>query len=135
MVVDLMYFVLLLMKRRPPRATLTDTLCPYTTLYRSSRRDAPAGKSDEKRHGPCSREARAIRARERAPSPKPARGQKRSEEHTSELQSLMRISYAVFCLKKQRKQQILTIQNTFDMYKTMTDDSTYCNTSSKQTDI
>src|SRR3546814_2606467 len=73
------------MIRRPPRSTRTDTLFPYTTLFRSS--CAP---------GPPST-ARACCTR-RAPSRHCAA--RRSEEHTSELQSLMRISYAVFCLKK-----------------------------------
>src|SRR3546814_6795531 len=84
------------MIRRPPRSTRTDTLFPYTTLFRSARsRPAPA------RH----RSARAA-----APAPRPpgspdrrdVRRASRSEEHTSELQSLMRISYAVFCLKKKK---------------------------------
>src|SRR3546814_3026507 len=71
-----------LMIRRPPRSTRTDTLFPYTTLFRSGeggRDRLPAGRAG--RAGPDG-------------------GGRRSEEHTSELQSLMRISYAVFCLKK-----------------------------------
>src|SRR3546814_7531194 len=68
------------MIRRPPRSTRTDTLCPYTTLFRSIAWLAGAQPVD------C-----------RPPRPP---GRSRSEEHTSELQSLMRISYAVFCLKK-----------------------------------
>src|SRR3546814_8696530 len=105
------------MRRRPPRATRTDTLFPYTTLFRSP---AQGG-----RHS-CARR-RAIRASrpfprksarprpDRPNAPGNSRGScregdspcrcgscrnRRSEEHTSELQSLMRISYAVFCLKK-----------------------------------
>src|SRR3546814_4482094 len=71
------------MVRRPPRSTRTDTLFPYTTLFRSGR----------DRHPPQRHRTRSgSRGRDAA-------GQ-RSEEHTSELQSLMRISYAVFCLKK-----------------------------------
>src|SRR3546814_11485646 len=74
-----------LMIRRPPRSTRTDTLFPYTTLFRS-------------RPPPSAPEA----AMQRAPST-PSKGPEcRSEEHTSELQSLMRISYAVFCLKKKK---------------------------------
>src|SRR3546814_3856341 len=76
------------MIRRPPRSTRTDTLFPYTTLFRSWR--ASTGRSSRcPRRGACvnSASTRAWRSR-------------RSEEHTSELQSLMRISYAVFCLKK-----------------------------------
>src|SRR3546814_10762367 len=88
------------MIRRPPRSTRTDTLFPYTTLFRSipikfkwgrswfiARRETrgrlPAGSSGSKRDALIWR----------------------SEEHTSELQSLMRISYAVFCLKKKKIQQ------------------------------
>src|SRR3546814_4143117 len=72
------------MIRRPPRSTRTDTLFPYTTLFRS-----PGPKA---RIGCCAwKEGSGSKARAR-----------RSEEHTSELQSLMRISYAVFCLKKKK---------------------------------
>src|SRR3546814_2427445 len=97
------------MIRRPPRSTRTDTLFPYTTLFRS--------------HASLRRAAARLGARVIAVSPltlKPmaagdaldralaveasrAVGLLRSEEHTSELQSLMRISYAVFCLKKKKK--------------------------------
>src|SRR3546814_8341330 len=79
-----------LMIRRPPRSTRTDTLFPYTTLFRS--RSAPAaGRRWSHR---CARGGCGGRRRiHTAP---------RSEEHTSELQSLMRISYAVFCLKKKK---------------------------------
>src|SRR3546814_8155246 len=80
------------MIRRPPRPTRTDTLFPYTTLFRS-RRDR--GARDGARAGNQGLVAhRAGGRRQGATSPW------RSEEHTSELQSLMRISYAVFCLKK-----------------------------------
>src|SRR3546814_4484901 len=89
------------MIRRPPRSTRTDTLFPYTTLFRSPRHarrprkvlravlpDRPVG-------GRAHLCLLAIQSAALRPS-----RQKRSEEHTSELQSLMRISYAVFCLKK-----------------------------------
>src|SRR3546814_13787203 len=75
-----------LMIRRPPRSTRTDTLLPYTTLFRST---GGAGAPRRARF----RFRRRRRHHRRLP-------QRRSEEHTSELQSLMRISYAVFCLKK-----------------------------------
>src|SRR3546814_3292262 len=97
------------MIRRPPRSTRTDTLFPYTTLFRSAGRAGHAILID-------------CRTLETTPAPLPAgaaivvldtatrrglvdsayneRREQRSEEHTSELQSLMRISYAVFCLKK-----------------------------------
>src|SRR3546814_15750805 len=76
-----------LMIRPPPRSTRTDPLFPYTTLFRSRRRRAlPRGPG---RHAGVSGGAGTTMRRRR-----------RSEEHTSELQSLMRISYAVFCLKK-----------------------------------
>src|SRR3546814_1603832 len=100
-----MYFFFLMI-RRPPRSTRTDTLFPYTTLFRSD--------------GGHRVRARVLHHRGRAGSPEPGQrgrdrvgwrgehmllgrpggGDLRSEEHTSELQSLMRISYAVFCLKK-----------------------------------
>src|SRR3546814_10452784 len=88
------------MIRRPPRSTRTDTLFPYTTLFRSR----PA------RHFPAPYpQARRLRPRsdrdDLAGADAEPFGQaqdRRSEEHTSELQSLMRISYAVFCLKKKK---------------------------------
>src|SRR3546814_5877679 len=83
------------MIRRPPRSTRTDTLFPYTTLFRSCR----GGGS---RRGRGCRRGRFPRPRRRRSLP---RSPSRSEEHTSELQSLMRISYAVFCLKKKKKKQ------------------------------
>src|SRR3546814_10829859 len=96
------------MTRRPPRSTRTDTLFPYTTLFRSHlhrrpRRHPPAAEGP--RHRLRVPELRALRppdgAREHRLPAEGAEGpQERSEEHTSELQSLMRISYAVFCLKK-----------------------------------
>src|SRR3546814_5010267 len=83
------------MLRRPPRSTRTDTLFPYTTLFRSpDRLRRPA----RYRHLLL-----ALPARDRR-EPRDAVGS-RSEEHTSELQSLMRISYAVFCLKKKKTSQ------------------------------
>src|SRR3546814_2588984 len=105
------------MIRRPPRSTRTATLFPYTTLFRSAVPAAvgPQACCGDRRFGrpvprqaaprpaiaaawPARREPRARnRHREAAPD-------YRSEEHTSELQSLMRISYAVFCLKKKNTQ-------------------------------
>src|SRR3546814_3658066 len=76
------------MKRRPPRSTRTDTLLPYTTLFRSNRQELGAF------WGPMGDAITAVSAGGETPD------EARSEEHTSELQSLMRISYAVFCLKK-----------------------------------
>src|SRR3546814_9215151 len=80
------------MIRRPPRSTRTDTLFPYTTLFRSPVSvPVAAGQS------------RAEIAAEDPPEDPPGTSAAlRSEEHTSELQSLMRISYAVFCLKKKK---------------------------------
>src|SRR3546814_10858233 len=91
------------MVRRPPRSTRTDTLFPYTTLLRSVRRgggradalQCAGDDQDPERHG---RSGCSDLRRHGGKGVPPARG--RSEEHTSELQSLMRISYAVFCLKK-----------------------------------
>src|SRR3546814_4371002 len=102
-----------LMIRRPPRSTRTDTLFPYTTLFRSpcgwgaawplssgselasaslwlATDDADTPSSQAMVSAPC------------ATIPSPSERMSRSEEHTSELQSLMRISYAVFCLKKKK---------------------------------
>src|SRR3546814_3486461 len=83
-----------LMIRRPPRSTRTDTLFPYTTLFRSSSHDG--GWVDlvlDKFVG----SAQQLSSHDHH-----AGSTIRSEEHTSELQSLMRISYAVFCLKKKK---------------------------------
>src|SRR3546814_1144759 len=113
----------------PPRSTLTDTLFPYTTLFRSDANDdigqldvlypAPLSLDDHDivqpdRFGKGHLDAgdqvleRGLRRRaDRQP-----RQPRRSEEHTSELQSLMRISYAVFCLKKKKKQKKTKTINT-----------------------
>src|SRR3546814_2331062 len=113
--------IFILMIRHPPRSTRTDTLCPYTTLFRSRSRKwchrprvtiaaRPSGRSGETRpngHTTC----HAPRWPRSASGP-PAAGSAppRSEEHTSELQSLMRISYAVFCLKKKNNNYTSTIK-------------------------
>src|SRR3546814_17759120 len=89
----ILVFLFFLMIRRPPRSTRTDTLFPYTTLFRS-------GRAGLQSRGRCARDAHPRRWRRRV------RVASRSEEHTSELQSLMRISYAVFCLKKKKKNSI-----------------------------
>src|SRR3546814_8094326 len=115
---------------RPPRSTRTDTLFPYTTLFRSRDRrrgrcralSHPAVAAGERLHGRPRPDLRddapgiglqhpgaEPRRRARADAAHAANGQlhrpkPRSEEHTSELQSLMRISYAVFCLKKKNLQ-------------------------------
>src|SRR3546814_8256952 len=96
------YYFLFLMMRRPPRSTRTDTLFPYTTLFRSVRAaDVAAVPATLKVIGAVP--AGGLFDGEVAP------GEARSEEHTSELQSLMRISYAVFCLKKKKQiQKIIT---------------------------
>src|SRR3546814_3862441 len=102
------------MIRRPPRSTRTDTLFPYTTLFRSlltavTRQDdvefgllfssrASSGGSRSGSNSSGSRNAPLFFEQLRQVS--------RSEEHTSELQSLMRISYAVFCLKKKNKTHV-----------------------------
>src|SRR3546814_1070908 len=129
------------MIRRPPGSTRTDTLLPYTTLFRSppdqakgrcvaalqrtgpgkdriiAEGDAPplqrrAGQPDHRQRAERQQDSRADIDRERAAAARQGRKQGegrddrvqfRSEEHTSELQSLMRISYAVFCLKKKRQ--------------------------------
>src|SRR3546814_4420307 len=99
------FFVLMI--RRPPRSTRTDTLFPYTTLFRSHRPERSTGPS-----GPSSPETYICARPDRQAGQRKARRtgapQSRSEEHTSELQSLMRISYAVFCLKKKKKTHRVT---------------------------
>src|SRR3546814_4973435 len=87
------------MIRRPPRSTRTDTLFPYTTLFRSRRAIRCRGRRAPRQGAMARPPITAVRmeARCRGPNASP---RERSEEHTSELQSLMRISYAVFCLKK-----------------------------------
>src|SRR3546814_7849941 len=84
---------LFFMIRRPPRSTRTDTLFPYTTLFRSRRI------GHQRRH--------ILHLELEVFGAGSARKQERSEEHTSELQSLMRISYAVFCLKKKKQYQTI----------------------------
>src|SRR3546814_9652332 len=107
------------MIRPPPRSTRTDTLFPYTTLFRSSREITGFSnplvkrvrslreKKHRKREGLFLAEGLRIltEAREEGVLPEMLfhAGEARSEEHTSELQSLMRISYAVFCLQKKTK--------------------------------
>src|SRR3546814_3456377 len=86
-----------LMMRRPPISTRTDTLLPYTTLFRS-RADGDAGVRWRRRERDQGDAASRGPARV-GPDDAVRRALRRSEEHTSELQSLMRISYAVFCLK------------------------------------
>src|SRR3546814_10350233 len=107
--------VFFLMIRRPPRSTLTDTLFPYTTLFRSARTQPQFRlvcvffrQGIGLRVGDIGRIADdqiVDLARHR-------RKQIRSEEHTSELQSLMRISYAVFCLKKKKINKLKYIVKT-----------------------
>src|SRR3546814_12978143 len=97
---DILVFFFFLMIRRPPRSTRTDTLFPYTTLFRSlqgrprvfQRNTTLYGTHNGRNYGACDAWVHAEHVFE-----------PRSEEHTSELQSLMRISYAVFCLTKKNK--------------------------------
>src|SRR3546814_2655104 len=112
------YFFFFLMIRRPPRSTRTDTLFPYTTLFRSSLTmemcDVPAIAAVARRHGVLTMmdntwaSPLGFRPLDHGVDFSVEAATKRSEEHTSELQSLMRISYAVFCLKKKNKQQNTT---------------------------
>src|SRR3546814_8087250 len=100
------------MIRRPPRSTRTDTLFPYTTLFRadeSSRRSDQQGQSHKAadvrtRKLPTSATASFIG---RLTIDEDNKALIRSEEHTSELQSLMRISYSVFCLKNKKTKQTI----------------------------
>src|SRR3546814_11574256 len=111
----IIYLVVLLRIRRPPRSKRTDTLFPYTTLFRSEQQRAADAVVDGvrgdqghahsvrgcRRQALCGRSAAAYICA--ASTTQPA--ETRSEEHTSELQSLMRNSYAVFCLKKKHTYQ------------------------------
>src|SRR3546814_1807509 len=109
-----MLFFFFLMIRRPPRSTRTDTLFPYTTLFRSLDH---AGISPDQLgfvlmatvthpyQTPAAAPELAARLGSTAPAMDISAACARSEGHTSELQSLMRISYAVFCLKKKTQQE------------------------------
>src|SRR3546814_5833071 len=98
------------MIRRPPRSTRTDTLFPYTTLFRSDRGGQWCGLFDLADNRQDHQEVQEVIGRGdladhhirlfSGQAAAPEQHRQRSEEHTSELQSLMRISYAVFCLKK-----------------------------------
>src|SRR3546814_2267020 len=104
-----------LMIRRPPRSTRTDTLFPYTTLFRS-------GAQERRQHEDCEEcqddgggpfvvehhHAMGIGAAHQADEAGARHVGGRSEEHTSKLQSLMRISYAVFCLTKKKTEKYST---------------------------
>src|SRR3546814_10111483 len=120
------------MVRRPPRSTRTDTLLPYTTLFRSPRvlspraRDRRAPGAFLRRDVAAAQGRRGVPPRDRDQRGAGGRGRTasvrrrahrhhpRSEEHTSELQSLMRISYAVFCLKK--KNYIIRLNKYSSLY-------------------
>src|SRR3546814_5572687 len=105
------------MIRRPPRSTRTDTLFPYTTLFRSRPAGAAALRGRcRARHGCAGRpgahrdphDGQHHRCLELPAAAAAGGSEGRSEEHTSELQSLMRNSYAVFCLKKKIQLHIRT---------------------------
>src|SRR3546814_3664411 len=101
-------FLFFLMIRRPPRSTRTDTLFPYTTLFRSDPLTIPSDRGRlvaQERIEACQLVLGLMFLRDVDLHPNHSLHSsvtKRSEEHTSELQSLMRSSYAVFCLKKKR---------------------------------
>src|SRR3546814_7198755 len=97
------------MIRQPPKSTRTDTLFPYTTLFRSDEPEIPEYEAAEHPDAEHDRRARSETRPEHQNGEQDQRDDdqckvdhQRSEEHTSELQALMRISYAVFCLKKQK---------------------------------
>src|SRR3546814_1345150 len=126
-------FLFFLVVRPPPRSTLTDTLFPYTTLFRSLRRGdrravgtalyraaAEAGAVARQRRLGGAAACRPAAASAVGPGRRFRRGgaadaAQRSEEHTSELQSLMRISYAVFCLKKKKHTPETSEKSPYDM--------------------
>src|SRR3546814_13095447 len=110
---SMLFVFFFLMIRRPPRSTRTDTLFPYTTLFRSYLRNQSVdgtytelGRFITELRIPLYQagfEASQIRAAKKRVAEARQSVEERSEEHTSELQSLMRISYAVFCLKKKKQ--------------------------------
>src|SRR3546814_9229612 len=137
------------MVRRPPISTRTDTLFPYTTLVRSHEGRGGRGRSDEgaphehrsRRHWLRTRtrlfpyRPRPLRTPALRLPPLPGRTRpkaaprrqhrrRRSEEHTSELQSLMRISYAVFCLKKKNIKSTNIMKNTTSYHITPLNNTT-----------
>src|SRR3546814_2460525 len=113
------YSLFFLIIRRPPRSTRTDTLVPYTPLFRSSprhkvrgpgySRPAPRKASARGRSAGTAWPGRRGGAYRTRPGMLRFRLQARSEEHTSELQSLMRTSYAVFCLKKKKQDKYIIL--------------------------
>src|SRR3546814_4395065 len=110
LVLSMCAFFFFLMIRRPPRSTRTDTLFPYTTLFRS--RTGVTACADSRRFpGPSVRRCSTAQA---------SSSTRRSEEHTSELQSLMRISYAVFCLKKKKKKKKRSKQKNYGIKQSYT---------------
>src|SRR3546814_10162010 len=120
------------MIRRPPRSTRTDTLFPYTAHFRSAPDEATArllppptaAAPDRRRSVTAAGPDRAAepfasrRHRDRDPCTDRPVADRRSEEHTSELQSLMRISYAVFCLKKKTNLSHYTTEKIRNIHKT-----------------
>src|SRR3546814_7048027 len=112
------YLFFFLMIRRPPRSTRTDTLFPYTTLFRSTLGDighAIQSYVESERFSVVREYCGHGIGRVYHEDPQVLHYGSRSEEHTSELQSLMRISYAVFCLKKKNQ----TNQLTYEQYKSI----------------
>src|SRR3546814_3709513 len=121
--VPFIIFLFFLMIRRPPRSTRTDTLFPYTTLFRSDRgyrnacrrkgagttRPCTSGIATAQVLPCCSCCLRGVKNQ----------ADVRSEEHTSELQSLMRISYAVFCLKKKKTKKITQYASRIQSHENM----------------
>src|SRR3546814_11757896 len=115
-----MILLFFFMIRRPPRPTRTDTLFPYTTLFRSAAPPVQTRAFQARAAQPASSRVLGWKRMGTPPSRGPGRHRagksnrigsdtpiwkSRSEEHTSELQSLMRISYAVFCLKKKKTEK------------------------------
>src|SRR3546814_5326006 len=109
------------MIRRPPRSTRTDTLFPYTTLFRSA--DVVAAHVDRHFAGQSAGLGAPAEAVDDQPGDDFAGTFEHvdrvtdREEHTSELQSLMRISYAVFCLKKKKQHETTRTQKYTNMIK------------------
>src|SRR3546814_6235013 len=137
-IIVILIIIFFLMIRRPPRSTRTDTLFPYTTLFRSCWDGNTILRSPIDILASPSRHLISLGLAEH-PVPDGderalADGGLRSEEHTSELQSLMRISYAVFCLKKKTNTTTTPAYKNTLLTKLSTPSQNYYNTSISQID-
>src|SRR3546814_8983517 len=113
----LIFYFFFLMIRRPPRSTRTDTLFPYTTLFRSYADHVIVMVATPDGRIEMAMNSASLMGFQSWLESAPPGADWRSEEHTSELQSLMRISYAVFCLKKKKTIHVRTEKDTIQRGK------------------